>query len=226
MDSRAVEQLYSEKASFYHHFFVDFLRYGAGLKALLHRADYLRPGIRVLDAGCGTGILTRNMVEIARAQGLEGITFQAFDLTPAMLDLFREWMARTGTPAIELRQANVLEPTQLPEDWKDYDLVVSSAMLEYLPKERLKDALAHLGSRLGPGGTLLVVITRRNLLMRFLIEAWWKANMYERDEIAGIFEEAGLVPTFQCFPLPYGHLNLWGHVIEARRKEERDSCQT
>jgi 2-polyprenyl-3-methyl-5-hydroxy-6-metoxy-1,4-benzoquinol methylase len=226
MDSEAVEQLYSEKASFYHRFFIDFLRYGAGLKAVLRRANYLRPGIRVLDAGCGTGILTRNMVEIARAQELAGITFQGFDLTRAMLDLFREWMARTQTPAIELRQANVLEPTQLPEDWKEYDLIVSSAMLEHLPKERLKDALVHLRSRLAPGGTLLVVITRKNLLMRFLIEAWWKANMYARDEIAGIFREAGLVPTFGRFPFPYGHLNLWGHVIEARRKEERESCQT
>jgi 2-polyprenyl-3-methyl-5-hydroxy-6-metoxy-1,4-benzoquinol methylase len=225
MDSRAVEQLYSEKASLYHHLFIDFLRYGAGLKAILRRANYLRPGLRVLDAGCGTGILTRNMVEIARARGLEGITFQGFDLTRAMLDLFREWMARTGTTAIELRQANVLEPTQLPEDWKDYGLIVSSAMLEHLPKERLKDALAHLGSRLAPDGTLLVVITRKNLLMKFLIEAWWKANMYERDEVAGFFEEAGLAPTFGRFPFPYDHLNLWGHVIEARRRDGRDSCQ-
>jgi len=219
MDSHAVQQMYSEKASFYHHFFIDFLRYGAGLKALLRRSDLLRPGIRVLDVGCGTGILTRNMAEIARQRGLGGIAFQGFDLTPAMLELFRAWMARTGTTGIELRQANVLEPERLPADWTGYDVIVSSAMLEYLPKDRLKDVLAHIGGRLAPEGRLLVVITRKNLLMKLLIENWWRANMYEREEIASLFEEAGLAPAFGRFPFPYNHLNLWGLVIEARRKE-------
>jgi SAM-dependent methyltransferase len=226
MDSREVEQLYSEKASFYHHFFIDFLRYGAGLKAIIRKAGYLRPGMRILDVGCGTGVLTRGMVEIARERGLEGIVFQGFDLTAAMLDLFRDWMARTGTAGIELRQGNVLEPAHLPADWKDYDLIVSSAMLEYLPKDRLSEVLARIGARLAPGGRLLVAITRNNLLMRYLIGAWWKSHLYERAEIASIFEEAGLAPVFGRFPFPYNHLNLWGLVIEARRQEGRIECPT
>jgi len=226
MDSRAVEQLYTEKASFYHHFFIDFLRYGAGLKAIIRRAGYLHPSLRILDAGCGTGILTRGMVETARAQGLEGCTFHGFDLTAGMLELFREWMARTGTTGVELRQADILEPEQLPEEWKDYDLIVSSAMLEYLPVDRLKDALVHLGSRLAPQGTLFVAITRRNFLMKYLIGAWWKANLYDRAQITEVFEDAGMTPVFGRFPFPYNHLNLWGLVIEARRKEGRIGCPT
>jgi len=224
LESHEVERLYTEKASFYHRLFIDLFRYGAGLKALLRRSNLLRPGIRVLDAGCGTGILTRNMVEIARERGLEGITFQGFDLTGAMLDLFRAWMIRTGTTDIALRQANVLEPGQLPGDWRDYDLIVSSAMLEYLPKPKLKEALSNLASRLAGDGTLLVVITRRNFLMKVLIAWWWKANMYEREEIAALFAQAGLVPTFRRFPFPYVHLNLWGLILEAR-KEEREPCR-
>ena len=221
MDSQAVQRMYTEKASFYHHFFIDFLRYGAGLKAILRKGDYLRPGMRVLDVGCGTGILTRSMVEIARARGLERITFQAFDLTPAMMDLFRAWMARKGVTGVELRQANVLDPEQLPANWTGYDLIVTSAMLEHLPKDRLKDALVNISARLAPEGRLLVVITRKNWLMKYLIQAWWKAGMYERDEVASVFEEVGLTPVFGSFPFPYNHLNLWGLVINARRKEGR-----
>lgn len=221
MDSDAVQQMYTEKGSFYHRFFIDLLRYGAGLKAILRKGEYVRPGMRVLDVGCGTGILTRNMVEIARAEGLGRITFQGFDLTPAMLDLFRAWIARTGATGIELRLGNILDRGALPENWTSYDLIVSSGMLEHLPKDRLKDTLAHIGARLAPEGRLLVAITRRNLLMKVLMEAWWKANMYERDEIASIFEEAGLAPAFGRFPFPYNYLNLWGLVIEARRKEGR-----
>ena len=226
MESQEVEKLYTENASLYHHFFIDFLRYGAGLKRLLAKSDYLRPNIKVLDVGCGTGILTRSMTAIARERGFGGITFHAFDLTRAMLDLFRDWIARTGTTGIELRQANVLDPAALPEDWKNYDLIVSSAMLEYLPKERLKDALAHIAGRLAPDGRLLVVITRRNFLMKLLIAWWWKAHMYEKEEIAAVFEEAGLTARFGRFPFPYDYLNLWGLVIEARRKEGGRPWQT
>jgi hypothetical protein len=45
--------------------------------------------------------------------------------------------------------------------------------------------------------------------------------MYERDEIASVFEDVGLTHAFGRFPFPYNHLNLWGLVINARRKEGR-----
>jgi 2-polyprenyl-3-methyl-5-hydroxy-6-metoxy-1,4-benzoquinol methylase len=217
MDPEAVERLYADKAAFYHRFFIDFMRYGAGLRALLARGGYLHPGMRVLDAGCGTGILSRNLHGIAAESGMEGITFHAFDLTPAMMSIFERWMAENGVKDIQLRRANVLRLEELPEDWKDYDLIVSSAMLEYLPKPSLSGALRNLAGLLAPGGKLLVCISRRNPLMKWLIEAWWKSNLYGREEIADRFEEAGLRIRFGRFPPPYRYLGLWGHVIEASR---------
>ena len=213
----AVERLYTEHARFYHRFFIDLLRYGAGLEALLAARGYLRSGMKVLDAGCGTGILTRKLHAIARRSGLEGITYHAFDLTPAMMDLFRRWMAEHGVTDVELRRADVLRTEDLPADWKDHDLVVSSAMLEYLPKDELARALRNLRGLLAPNGTLVVCISRRNVLMKWLIEVWWEANLYERAELERIFADAGLTVRFGRFPFPYDHLNLWGHVVEARR---------
>jgi cyclopropane fatty-acyl-phospholipid synthase-like methyltransferase len=106
----------------------------------------------------------------------------------------------------------------LPADWTGYDLIVSASMMEYLPRERLSDALAGLGSRLVDGGTLVLFITRQNPLMAPLIGRWWDANLYRRVELQQTFDRAGFGDiAFRRFPLAFRHLDLWGHIVEASR---------
>jgi SAM-dependent methyltransferase len=207
-----VEAFFSKRAGLYHNAVVGLLGYGWGLRVLLERSGYLRSGMRVLDAGCGTGALTRGLVRIVRRGALDRVTLNGFDLTPAMLGLLRTWLEAEGAN-VELRQANVLDLGLLPRDWSWYDLIVSSAMLEYLTPAELVEALRGLAGLLAPGGTMLVCITRRNALMRWLVGAWWRSRMYEKEELDGIFREAGLMPQFGRFPFPATHLNLWGHVV-------------
>lgn len=208
-----VVELYSRKTALYHNVIVGLFAYGWGLRVLLERGGYVRPGVRVLDAGCGTGALTRGIHEIRRRSAMQGVTIHAFDLTPAMLDRLRDWMA-SNNAVIDLREANVLDLGSLPPDWRGYDLVVSSAMLEYLTPAGLVVALRSLVGLLAPGGTMLVCVTRRNFLMPWLIGAWWRSRMYDRAELDAVFREAGLSPRFGWFPFPAAHLNLWGHVVE------------
>jgi cyclopropane fatty-acyl-phospholipid synthase-like methyltransferase len=107
---------------------------------------------------------------------------------------------------------------QLPKDWRHYDLIVSSAMLEYVPKNKIRQALANLGALLKGDGTILICITKRNVLMRLLIKMWWKANMYDKEEIKHVLQDAGFNKIkFKKFALPYWHLNLWGFIVEAKK---------
>ncbi|MBW1906674.1 MAG: class I SAM-dependent methyltransferase, partial [Deltaproteobacteria bacterium] len=185
--------------------------------AFLRQSGTLEPNLRILDAGCGTGNVTREVLDLARRQDITGLSIDGFDLTPAMLNRFRQWLSREGVEAIDLREANVLELHRLPESWSGYDRILSSAMLEYLPKDRLAEALAALRRRLASDGTLTIFITRRNLLMKGLIEWWWKANIYTRDELREIYREAGFDSiTFRRFPWPFWYVNLWGLIVEAR----------
>lgn len=218
MERQAVKKLYTENASFYHRLFVNYLLYGKGLKAALRKHVGLRPGMKVLDAGCGTGILMRNLYEIARENGLQEIEFHGLDLTPAMMDLFKVWISDRRATGITLQQADVLKPEQLPQAWRNHDVVVSSGMLEYLSKDEIVDALRNLNGLLGEDGTMMVFITRHNILNKWLIQAWWKGNMYKRDEISRVFHDAGLSMEFKRFPFPYRHLNLWGFVMLAKKK--------
>jgi hypothetical protein len=133
-----------------------------------------------------------------------------------MLARFQERLKSLNVTNVRLREANVLEPQALPNDWAHYDLVISAAMLEYVPKAELTRALAALRIRLGPDGRLLLFISRRIWITRLLIERCWKANRYTREQLEAALRSAGFTNIeFRKFPFPYFWQNWWGHVVAA-----------
>jgi cyclopropane fatty-acyl-phospholipid synthase-like methyltransferase len=210
-------RLYSERSESYVRF-VRFVRYPEGIRAYFLRSPLLGSGLRVLDAGCGSGIVTLAVRDALLRRGLFPGPLHAFDLTPAMLERFRGTLRSRGVQGVELAQADVLELDGLPASWRDYDLLVSASMLEYLARPRLAAGLGGLRSLLKEGASFVLFITRRNWLTRPLIGRWWQANLYEAKEIGEAFREAGFASvTFRQFPPLFRYLALWGYIVEARR---------
>lgn len=215
--SQLVRHLYSARARLYDGF-IHLLRYPQGLQRFFEQADFLRSDLKVLDAGCGTGATTLALHAALDARHLLPARFAAFDLTPLMLSRFRATLARHPAPDLEMVAADVLALDQLPAAWQDFDLIISAAMLEYLPKARLAEALAGLRHRLKPDGTFVLFISQQSIWMDWLIRRWWQANLYTRAEVEAVLEQAGFTTRhFAKFPGPYGYLNWWGHVVVARR---------
>lgn len=205
--------LFSRRADSYARF-IRLVLYPQGIRSYFLQAPFLRSGLRVLDAGCGTGAITFALREALVRRGLApGIT-HAFDLTPAMLDRFHDRLRARGITGVETTQADVFELDALPQSWKGYDLVVSASMLEYVSRGRLTAAITGLRDLLAPGGRFVLFITRRNLLTRALIGRWWQGNLYDEDELRETFGRAGFERfRFDAFPLRAAHLSLWGHIV-------------
>jgi ubiquinone/menaquinone biosynthesis C-methylase UbiE len=217
MLARDPVQLFSERSESYVRF-VRFVRYPQGIRAHFLASPVLRSGLRVLDAGCGTGIVTLALREALLRRGMTPEAMHGFDLTAAMLERFRGTLRAQSIEGIDLAQADVLELQALPPSWNDYDLIVSASMLEYLPRTRLAAGLRGLRLLLREGGTFVLFITRRNWLTRPLIGRWWQSNLYEADELRRALQEAGFASIgFRPFPASFRYLSLWGHIIEARR---------
>ncbi len=210
-------RLFSEK----HGSYVRFIRavgYPQGLRAFFLQSPLLRSGMRVLDAGCGTGVVTFALRDALVSRSLALGALHAFDLTPAMLERFRATLARRAIQDVEMVQADVLRLDLLPESWSRYDLIVSASMLEYVPRDRLAEALGGLRARLRDDGRFVLFITRRNWLTRPLIGRWWRSNLYGKGELRDAFRRAGFSRfEFIRFPASARHLALWGHVVEATR---------
>jgi cyclopropane fatty-acyl-phospholipid synthase-like methyltransferase len=213
----AVEELYTKEVDRYSSF-IKFFRSPEAVQALLLRSGLLREGLRVLDAGCGFGMETFAFLAALRQRNLDYQSIDAFDLTPAMLRRFEEEVKSRSITRVQLRQADVLALETLPASWTNYDLILSASMLEYLPRQDLPRALAGLRARLAPNGRILLIITKKSPEAKVLIEWWWHAERYTKNELLRAVEEAGLVdPVFRPFPGRYFWLNRASYVVEARR---------
>jgi SAM-dependent methyltransferase len=212
------KQLYTEKIDAYLSF-ISVFRSPQALQAFFESYDFLRADLRILDAGCGTGTAALAVLRTLQHRNLDYQVIHAFDLTPAMLARFQDYLRQHAISKVHLREANVLELETLPAAWTGYDLIISVAMLEYVPKTDLIAALTALRTRLARDGRLLVFITRKNWVTKLLIEKWWQANRYTRGELREAFISAGFGElTFRSFPYTYFWQNLWGHILEARPK--------
>lgn len=217
-NTKEIQEIYTKKAGLYHKVFFEILKWDKAVQSFFQKENYMRSRMRVLDAGCGSGLITKILFDISKEKKLSGITFNAFDLTKAMLNIFKKWIIKNNIKNIEIKQANVLKLHKLPENWKDYDFVISSAMLEYLSKKEIEIALAGLRDLLKNNGTIVVLITKRNLVTNWLVKKWWKAQTYKKDEIQELFSRAGFNNIkFKQFPPPYKYLNLGVLIIEASK---------
>lgn len=129
------------------------------------------------------------------AKPVSRIQFHAFDITENMLEVFQLWIAKQGANNIEIQKADILGIDTLPSYWKNYELIVASTVLEYLPRDKVEYALKNLRQLLGTGGILLIFITKRNFITRWLAKKWWKPNLYDGQEIVALLNNAGFVKS-------------------------------
>ncbi|CCG41305.1 methyltransferase domain-containing protein [Magnetospirillum molischianum] len=122
-------------------------RIAAGLAARLAALPSLPDGARVLEVGCGTGLLTRRL----RAAVGEQADILATDLSPAMVAHARDALAADRRIAFAAMDAEA--PTMAQQS---LDLIVSSLAAQWFSD--LPTALADLAQRLAPGGRLILTL--------------------------------------------------------------------
>lgn len=192
---RDVAAVYDHAAERYDHFRELWLRLaGAGAEEamLTDLRAVLTPGAEVLDAGCGTGALARQVKELEPT-----VELTMLDLSPAMLD-------RAGDVPGEHVQGSVLE---LPFADNSFDVVVSAWVIETVPDP--VQAVREYVRVIRPAGHVLYTFCS-------LPNGWfsragsaWLRNAVERG-FAGQFLAGERVPWHDC---DRSHLAPFSHGL-------------
>ncbi len=111
-----------------------------------HTVDLLalRPGERLLDAGCGTGYVALQVAECYPGTQVHGV-----DLSPPMIDHAQSAAARRGLP-VTFRVASILS---LPYPDEHFDAVTTNIMFHQLERlEHKEQAAREIARVLRPAG--------------------------------------------------------------------------
>ena len=117
-------------------------------RVLALAAPWLRPDARVLEIGCGAGLILREMApRVARAVGL--------DPSESTQERNRAWAAGPGFGNVELCTGFAHEIDDLPA--AAFDLVLMASTVQFFPgPEYLERVVEKALRRLAPGGALLI----------------------------------------------------------------------
>lgn len=129
------------------------------------------PNCRILDFGCGTGLLTEKLAPLCKQ-------IVAVDTSESMIYILRQKAIDSSIDNITALQIDVNATTinEREELARKFDLIVASSVCSFLPN--YKATLGDLTSILDPGGCFV---------------QWdWLADM-PADRIRSAFKESGLV---------------------------------
>lgn len=125
----------------------DYLRFmerSGRRSAIEYIAPYLRPGLRVLDLGCGPGFISLWLAEAVAPGELYGI-----DMEPSQIEMARQFALENGYDNVSFHVADVAD---LPFEDGYFDVACFQDVLAYVPDTDA--ALAEVMRVLKPGGVV------------------------------------------------------------------------
>ncbi|UCD85606.1 MAG: class I SAM-dependent methyltransferase [Deltaproteobacteria bacterium] len=160
----------------------------------------IKPGSRILDAGCGGG---RHLCEAFRSQDADvvGIDLNWEDLCKAKYNLNSINNGNDG-----LRTVSMADVTTLPFKTGIFDMVICSEVLEHIPENRT--AIAELVRVLKPGKNLVISVPRFlpericwAISESYRNEPGGHIRIYRKKELRRLLENAGT----RCWSIRYKH---------------------
>ncbi len=144
-------QIRDKQALQFEEWYVDAFGYWADLlqrRVICERVDPQNHDV-VLDAGCGTGRITRDLARVCER-------VYALDFSPHSIDILNERVQQEGLSNVQGCTWDITQPFPVAEP---VDKVVSCEVVQHIPTERQRQqALRNMYTQLRDGGTLVLAV--------------------------------------------------------------------
>jgi ubiquinone/menaquinone biosynthesis C-methylase UbiE len=185
-------------------------------KQALLKQSCIQAGHRVLDLGCGTGILA-TMVQ----RSCPGADVFGLDADPETLKLARAKIARAGLE-IQLDQGFA---SALPYAPASFDRVLSSLFFQHLSDPLKDQAMLEVRRVLRPGGEFHIADWGRStspaMRLAFVGIQMLDGFATTRDSVMGVFPELLSLTGFEMVELTRNYSTLFGTLSLYRARKPR-----
>ncbi|MBW4572386.1 MAG: class I SAM-dependent methyltransferase [Tolypothrix carrinoi HA7290-LM1] len=168
--------------------------------------------IRILDAGCGTGVSTEYLVHLNPQAQVVGI-----DLSAGALDVAKERCKRSGANRVEFHHLSLYDVEQLPGE---FDLINCVGVLHHL-SDPIRGIQA-LAKKLAPGGLMHIFVYGE--LGRWEIQLMQKAIALLQGDKRGDYRDGVQVGRQLFSSLPENNRIVKYEKQRWAMENQRDEC--
>lgn len=169
-----------------------------------------KEGLRVLNAGCGSGEMTMLLARNSSWQ------VDAIDVDQEAVSLSLALKQRLGLRNVRIYRAEIETYTG-----RDYDIIVCNDVLEHLPNDR--EAAAKLAQMLKPGGLLCVSVPALQWLFGYHDEELGHYRRYNRAQITSVLAPYTRVECCRYFGCALIPIALWYSGLTRKPYPVRES---
>ncbi|PSB43481.1 SAM-dependent methyltransferase [Cyanosarcina cf. burmensis CCALA 770] len=168
--------------------------------------------IRILDAGCGTGVGTEYLVHLNPQAQVVGI-----DLSAGALAVARERCQRSGANRVEFQHLSLYDAEQLPGE---FDLINCVGVLHHLP-DPIRGIQA-IASKLAPGGIMHIFVYGE--LGRWEIKLMQQAIALLQNDKQGDYRDGVQIGRKLFASLPENNRLVKREKSRWAMENQRDEC--
>jgi 2-polyprenyl-3-methyl-5-hydroxy-6-metoxy-1,4-benzoquinol methylase len=177
------------------------------IKSLYRR--YVPRGTRVLDIGCGVGILARFLQKTAAF-------VLAVDISEENVRVAREYAA---SDRCEVRVLDVIDQADELRSYEKFNVAVMPDVIEHIPQENYERLFTSIESVLSPGGTMILTFPSPEMQTYLEREKPDSLQLHEEKiEIADILHATSLKPIYFRYESVFG-TNDYVHMVLTARRE-------
>jgi len=168
--------------------------------------------IRILDAGCGTGVGTEYLVHLNPHAQVVGI-----DLSAGALAVARERCQRSGANRVEFHHLSLYDAEQLPGE---FDLINCVGVLHHLPDPMR--GIQAIASKLAPGGIMHIFVYGE--LGRWEIKLMQQAIALLQNDRQGDYRDGVQIGRKLFASLPENNRLVKREKSRWAMENQRDEC--